>query len=217
MGLGGKLAEIEVSLLDPKAASAKPTQRRGRPPKAKPASNGYDNDFAAPIAEPEPRQPEGLTAHDPELEKIALENLSHILNLMGLTTEIYLRDELDDGHVVFDIEGADSGLLIGSYGETLQALQSILRLVLREKIGRKAYVSLDIEDYRVRRVETLKKLARRAAQDAIKSHRSQNLPPMQPADRRIIHMQLANDERVATSSQGAGKERRVVVTYQGRR
>ena len=227
MGLGGKLAEIQVSLLDPKAATApaKPSKRRGSAPKTKPTRNarhpkpiedGYD-ELETDIAEPKPktRPQEGLTAHDPELEKIASENLSYLLNLMGLTTEIYLRDELDDGHVVFDIEGDDAGLLIGSYGETLQALQSILRLVLREKIGRKAYVALDIEDYRGRRVETLKRLARRAAQDAIKSRQSQSLPPMQPSDRRIVHMQLANDERVATSSQGAGKERRVVVTYQG--
>jgi spoIIIJ-associated protein len=218
MGLGGKLAEIEVSLIDAKdtAAKAKPSKRREREPRhKKSAVNGYDeaeNEFSKPA---KPRPFEGLTEHDAELEKVTSETLSHLLNLMGLTTEIYLRDELDDGHIVFEIEGEDAGSLIGSYGETLQALQSILRLVLRQKIGRKAYVALDIEDYRERRLQTLKKLARRAAQDAIKSHRAQDLPPMRPSDRRIVHMQLADDNRVATSSEGAGKERRVVVTYRG--
>ena len=157
---------------------------------------------------PPPEQPR---ERDAEAEQLVSEILDYFLATMGVVAETYVRDELEDGSLVFEIEGEDAGLLIGRRGETLQALQFLVRMVVNRQLGRKAYILIDVEDYRKRRADMLRRLARRTAGRVATSGRSVALDPMSPGERRIVHMSLANHPRVRTESEGEGNQRRVVL------
>lgn len=139
------------------------------------------------------------------------EILDYFLATMGVVADTYVRDELEEDSLVFEIEGEDAGLLIGRRGETLQSLQFLVRMIVSRQLGRKAYVVIDVEDYRRRRADMLRRLARRTAGRVATSGRSTALDPMSPGERRIVHMSLASHPRVRTESEGEGNQRRVVV------
>ncbi|MEE8045446.1 MAG: RNA-binding cell elongation regulator Jag/EloR [Dehalococcoidia bacterium] len=148
---------------------------------------------------------------DEEAEQLVSELLDYFLGAMGVVAETYVREDDDEGSMTFEIEGQDAGLLIGRRGETLQALQFLVRMVTNRQLGRKAYVVIDIEDYRERRVQMLRRLARRMAGRVGSSGREDSLEPMSPAERRIVHMALAGHPEVRTESEGEGNQRRVVI------
>ena len=158
--------------------------------------------------EREPRQP----GPDPEVEKVAAEVLDYLLGAMDVTVQTFVSEEdSTDSDVAFELEGEDSGLLIGRRGETLQSLQFLLNMIINRRIERSCYVTIDIEGYRERRQENLAETADRAADRAVGSGREQTLQPMTAADRRIIHMTLADHPDVMTESSGQGDQRRVVI------
>jgi spoIIIJ-associated protein len=158
--------------------------------------------------EREPRQP----GPDPEVEKVAAEVLDYLLSSMDVTVQTFVsEEESTDSDVAFELEGEDSGLLIGRRGETLQSLQFLLNMIINKRIERSVYVTIDVEGYRERRQENLAETADRAADRAVGSGREQALQPMTPADRRIIHMTLADHPDVMTESSGEGDQRRVVI------
>ena len=148
---------------------------------------------------------------DEEAEQLVSELIDYFLGAMGVVAETYIREADEDGSMTFEIEGQDAGLLIGRRGETLQALQFLIRMVTNRQLGRKAYVVIDIEDYRERRVQMLRRLARRMAGRVGSSGREDSLEPMSPAERRIVHMALAGHPEVRTESEGEGNQRRVVI------
>jgi len=137
--------------------------------------------------------------------------LDYFLSSMGVVAATYVRDEMVDGALAFDIEGEDAGLLIGRRGETLQALQFLVHMITNRQLGRKAYVVIDVEGYRERRSEILRTLARRTAGRVASEGDATALEPMSPAERRIVHMALADHPRVRTESDGDGARRRVVI------
>ncbi len=148
---------------------------------------------------------------DEEAEQLVSELLDYFLGAMGVVADTYIRDDDEDGSLVFEIEGQDAGLLIGRRGETLQALQFLVRMVTSRQLGRKAFVVIDIEDYRERRLQMLRRLARRTAGRVASSGQEDSLEPMSPAERRIVHMSLAGHPDVRTESEGEGNQRRVVI------
>lgn len=148
---------------------------------------------------------------DEEAEQLVSDLIDYFLGAMGVVAETYIREDEEDGSMTFEIEGQDAGLLIGRRGETLQALQFLIRMVTNRQLGRKAYVVIDIEDYRERRVQMLRRLARRTAGRVGSSGREDSLEPMSPAERRIVHMALAGHPEVRTESEGEGNQRRVVI------
>ena len=148
---------------------------------------------------------------DEEAEQLVSELIDYFLGAMGVVAETYIREDDDEGSMTFEIEGQDAGLLIGRRGETLQALQFLIRMVTNRQLGRKAYVVIDIEDYRERRVQMLHRLASRTAGRVASSGRDDSLEPMSPAERRIVHMALAGHPEVRTESEGEGNQRRVVI------
>lgn len=148
---------------------------------------------------------------DEEAEHLVSELIDYFLGAMGVVADTYIREDDEDGSMTFEIEGQDAGLLIGRRGETLQALQFLIRMVTNRQLGRKAYVVIDIEDYRERRVQMLRRLARRMAGRVGSSGRKDSLEPMSPAERRIVHMALAGHPEVRTESEGEGNQRRVVI------
>jgi len=160
----------------------------------------------------EERRDDGPPAErDAEAEQLVGELLDYFLGAMGVVAETFVRDETDNGSLVFEIEGEDAGLLIGRRGETLQALQFLTRLIVNRQLGRKAYMMIDIEGYRERRYDMLRRLARRTAGRVASSGRPAALDPMSPGERRIVHLSLSRHPRVRTESEGEGSRRHVVI------
>ena len=120
-----------------------------------------------------------------------------------------LKDEEDTVRV--DVSGKDLGILIGFHGETLGALQLILSLMVYKKLGRWQQLVVDVGDWRKKRKENLQKLAKRMAERVKFSGEKQELPPMPPFERRIIHLTLSEDPKVTTESIGEGDDRHVVI------
>jgi len=116
-----------------------------------------------------------------------------------------------DTPLLVDIEGDDLSVLIGHRGETLSALQYITRLIVARELGRATPVVIDVEGYRARREQQLRQLARRMADEAVERGKTMTLEPMPPGERRIIHLELRDHERVYTESVGEGDQRKVTI------
>ena len=153
----------------------------------------------------EPREP------DPEVIEFASEVIDYFLASMGVVADTYIREETDDGVSVFDIEGEDSGLLIGRRGETLQSLQYLVNLIVTHQLGRSAYVQIDIEGYKERRRDTLAGVAARTAERVADTGEAAELEPMPAYERRWVHMALANNTDVRTESSGEGSDRFIII------
>ena len=175
------------------------------------ADNRSDRQDRSERSEDNQRSQPIIREKDEEAEQLVAELLDYFLGTMGVVAETYIREDDEEGSMTFEIEGQDAGLLIGRRGETLQALQFLVRMVTNRQLGRKAYVVIDIEDYRERRVQMLRRLARRMAGRVGSSGRADSLEPMSPAERRIVHMALAGHPEVRTESEGEGNQRRVVI------
>ncbi len=155
-----------------------------------------------------------LSAIEPK-ENEATEYLKSILVGMGFTdVGVTAREAEED--VYFEITcGEDYGNIIGRRGETLDALQYLTRLFVNRANDNNKRVALNVGDYRARREETLRALAKRQAQRVLKYGRSSSLEPMNPYERRIIHTAIQEIEGVTSHSVGEGDRRRVVVTPEG--
>ena len=117
-----------------------------------------------------------------------------------------------EGGLQADIYGGDSGKLIGRGGRTLAALEYLTSAVVnRDEAEPHVRVSVDVGGYKVRRDERLRGVALKAAARARKTGFAVELEPMSAAERRVIHMTLADDPAVESESSGEGKNRRVVV------
>ena len=139
--------------------------------------------------------------------------LQSLISLMDVSAAITLvHAERDDvGGPVFDVDGDDSGLLIGRRGETLRALQFLVSFIASRRLGDRVNLFVDVSGYQERRYETLRNLAQRNARRVASSGREITLEPMPPNERRIVHMALADDPDVNTISDGVGDGRRVVI------
>lgn len=145
-----------------------------------------------------------------EIERRVTDFLDAVFHAVGLTETITFSYE-SDNTVVVDIEGDDTGIMIGKRGQTLDSLQYLTSLVVNK--GREKYirVKLDTENYRQRREETLKNLARNMASKAKRTGHPVELEPMNPYERRIIHAALQGDRYVSTKSEGEEPYRHVVI------
>ena len=117
-----------------------------------------------------------------------------------------------DGALGVEMKGENMGLLIGKRGQTLDALQYLANRVANKHQDGYVRVKLDTENYRARREETLKNLAKNIAYKVKRSKRPVSLEPMNPYERRIIHAALQSDPYVTTHSEGEEPYRKVVVT-----
>lgn len=137
------------------------------------------------------------------------EFLEGIFKEMKLDVVIDVKEK--NGYLVFDLKGKNLGILIGRRGDTLDSLQFLLNLVINEKNGAKVKGIIDIENYRAKREDTLIGLSHKLAAKARKTGQKVVLEPMNPQERRIIHMALQNDRRVSTYSEGEEPYRKVVI------
>ncbi|MBR4014635.1 MAG: protein jag [Anaerotignum sp.] len=143
-------------------------------------------------------------------EKAAESFLREVFLTMGLIVNI--KAELKDKHLFVDLKGDDMGILIGKRGQTLDALQYLVNLVVNKKSSYYISVMLDTENYRQRRKETLESLALNLAKKVKHTKKNVVLEPMNPYERRIIHSALQHDRFVTTFSEGEEPYRNVVIT-----
>ncbi len=139
----------------------------------------------------------------------AKELLDGILQRMSLQCRVTIREEADT--IVLNIEGNDSGLLIGRRGQNLDALQYILNKALNKSDNERKLIMVDSEEYRKRREESLLGLAERIRQKVKKNHKPVSISHMSAHDRRIIHLALQEDESLTTKSRGEGEYRKIVI------
>lgn len=146
----------------------------------------------------------------PEEAKAARAFLSGLTERMGVPAQIEASENEEQLRMV--LSGENMSILIGRRGETLDALQYLTSLNVNR--GREDYlrVSLDTENYRAKREDTLIRLANRMANRAIKTGRKVSLEPMNPYERRVIHSALQPNELVDTHSEGEEPKRHIVIT-----
>lgn len=137
--------------------------------------------------------------------------LADLTKLMGVEVEIAVGNDAE-GNVFISMSGDTLGILIGRRGETLDALQYLTSLHVNK--GQEGYtrVTLDTENYRAKREDTLIRLANRMANRAVKTGRKVSIEPMNPYERRIIHSALQSNQAVDTHSEGDEPNRHVVIT-----
>jgi spoIIIJ-associated protein len=138
--------------------------------------------------------------------------LSETLHLMGITATVDVSRSSDPSvPITLNIEGDDLGVLIGRRGQALSALQYLVRLMVAERLKKWISINVDVDWYKKRHYESLKKLALRLAEQVSRRRRAVTMEPMPPDERRIVHMTLANNPDVLTESTGEGEGRRVVI------
>jgi len=142
--------------------------------------------------------------------------LSDFLDISGfINYEIDCKSNEEDKLIEINLRLEESGVLIGTGGRNLEALEQILRVVINKKIGSEWRLFLDINNYRQNQEEELKEFARKMARQAILNHQEISLPPMTSRQRRVIHLELAFNSEVTTESIGEGKERHIVIKPRG--
>jgi spoIIIJ-associated protein len=199
LGLGNRQARVRLTLLGG-ASSAPP------PPPPEEEDEAFEDEA--------PAEDEAAPA-DHEIQ-VARDTVRELISRMGLTARVSGRwgeaDEPDEPRpVLVDIYGDDLSLLIGRRGESLAALQYITRLIAGKELGNYLPIVVDVEGYRARRERQLRQLARRMAEQAVERGRTMTLEPMPPAERRIIHLELRDHQRVFTESVGEGETRKVTI------
>ena len=143
-----------------------------------------------------------------EVAEDFLGGLVYMLNLQA-TIEHNTADKLPE----IKLAGDDLGVLIGYRGDTLEAVQNLMNVIVHNKTGFKGKVLLDIENYRNRRVQTLCDLATRIAKQVVKNKKSFKLEPMNSYERRVIHAHLQGFEHVTTHSEGKEPDRHLIIDY----
>lgn len=148
---------------------------------------------------------------DEEAVQAGKEFLQKIFNSMKIEVVMEKFVNKADGTVTLKLHGPDMGILIGKHGQTLDALQYLTNLVANKNSSERIRIIIDVEDYRERRIETLTRLASRLADKVKRSGERVVLEPMNPHERKIIHMALQNDRRITTLSEGEEPYRKVVI------
>jgi spoIIIJ-associated protein len=143
-----------------------------------------------------------------EAMRVAEEACREIMRCSGFDVRVLA---VPGDPVRVELQGPDAGRIIGRHGATLQALQYLVARIVGHRVSRHVRVKVDVEGYRVRRENALRSLAQRAADHAVRERRRVELDPMNPEERRVVHLALADDGDVRTESVGEGDDRRVCI------
>jgi spoIIIJ-associated protein len=139
----------------------------------------------------------------------AKESLEGLLALIPVNTSVTAQQS--DGKINLSIEGDTSGLLIGRKGKTLDAIQFLVNKIVCKKLDKKVRVVVDSENYRQRRIESLTQLAHRLGEKAKKARKAVSTTPLNPHDRRIVHLALKKENGLDTRSRGEGILKKVII------
>lgn len=160
-----------------------------------------------------PPQPDYVPEND-DRARDALDFVTKVINEMEMDCRVRLRrprDEDESPEIHIEISGPDSGRVIGKKGQVLTALQFLTHRIVNRSGLEKRHVLVDAEGYRNRRDNTLASMARRLGKQAVEQGKIITFEPMNPRDRRVVHLALAKFEGVVTKSDGEGQSRRVQI------
>ena len=233
-GIGNKLAKVRVSIksatnavvheateqkkeqkTETKVESSKEPFVESPMGKKVPAERGIPTENAVeksvekkredikPLLQTKPEDLKNLTEHP------ALTFIKDTIDSMGLKMSV--KASGNEEFVFLELEGEDTGTIIGKRGQTLDAIQYLTSLVVNK--GKEEYVRvvIDAENYRAKREKTLQQLADRLADKVARSKRPMKLEPMNPYERKVIHSTLQNHPKVVTRSEGEEPYRRVII------
>lgn len=220
LGIGAQPAVIRVSYEVPDEPAKKESVPAPAPKKEekKPEPKKAEEKKSEKKPEPkkaEPKKPaEKKPAPVDETEEFAAVRsfVSGLMERMGVEADIEISRR-DNGGINVKLSGSGMGAIIGRRGETLDAIQHLTNYVVNRDSDKHMHISVDAENYRAKREESLTKLAEKMAEKAIKYKRSMALEPMNSYERHVIHTALQNYDGVTTSSTGVEPNRRVVVSY----
>lgn len=191
--------------------------KRERPPRQSALSSEQSFDYEV---EDDIAAPQGEEIPDEQADEVARTGkvvLGELLTRMDIHGKISLHRaeptrEDEEMHWILNITGKQIGRLIGRRGETLAALQYILRLIISRRLQTRANIIVDAGSYKANRSDRLKQLAHRMADQALSQGRTITLEPMPPHERRIIHLALRTRPEVTTRSIGEGDSRKVTIS-----
>lgn len=211
-GLGGRQVRIRLTIkTDEETLPAPPPPPPASKPEPQPApAKEAVSRPRPPAAPPPPEQSE-----TDRLLALTEETLSTLLAHMHLQAQVSAHYQEDDREnrrtIAVDIRGNDLSILVGRRAETLNALQYIASLIIGKQVEQWVQLTIDVEGYRSRRERQLRQMARRMAEQAVKTGRRQTLEPMSAAERRIIHLELRDHPEVTTESIGEEPNRKVTI------
>lgn len=197
--------------VEPKKVEAVQPQKAAVEKKAdEPQKDAFEKAVEKEVKE-EVKKETKLVEVQPQTIKAVEDFLKNTMKAMDM--EVELKTEIDqDGALCVDMSGEHMGILIGKRGQTLDSLQYLANRVANKHQEGYVRVKLDTENYRARREETLRHLAKNIAHKVKRNRRPVALEPMNPYERRIIHSALQSDPYVMTHSEGEEPFRKVVIT-----
>lgn len=221
LGIGAEDARVRLMEKPPVAPASPPPPKPSpvAPPKPE-DSVSIQEELRQPVSPPAevPDAADDAWGEDADLLHLSRDILENVLTRMGLEATVETRmgydlieEEPETPPLVLNIQGEDLGILIGRRGETLRALQYLVRLMVSHQIKRWSNLVVDVEDYRVRRRQTLRSLAQRMAERVAYSGHTHALEPMPAYERRIVHICLRDHPHVRTHSVGEGERRKVTL------
>ncbi len=233
LGMGAQPARIQVTYEAPDPAPEAPKSALGSASRSKPK--------AKPVAQPQPKQeapkpapkqeaPKPVAAPKEEVKKAPKEPKVYAAAEAGSVEEkieVFLKGLLEHmgsnavphawcaegNNYKVDLVGEDLGYLIGRRGDTLDALQHLANYSINRDVEGHIRISVDAEEYREKREESLRRYAQKKAHQVLKARRRTTLEPMNAYERHIIHAALQETENITTHSTGTEPNRRVVIEY----
>ena len=205
LGIGAQDARVRLIPIQQKQA---PEPQEQAP---EPVEESPPEEIAAPEEEPiaTPAEAEEILAEAGELLQGLLDRMGIRAKVRGYQGE--KQEEQQEAPLILNIEGDDLGILIGRRGDTLAALQYIVRLMVNHRRRRWVNIVVDVEEYKTRRERQLRQLALRMAERVVRTGKPVRLEPMPARERRIIHLALRDHPDVITQSIGEGEHRRVTI------
>lgn len=202
-------AEVEAELSAPQPVEPTPPVARQAPKAAALETAPADSNVLAP-EQAEMSKEEELILH------VARESVEELLERMKVRARVTVHrgqaeDDKDRAPVQVDVRGDDLSILIGPKAETLNALQYIASLIVSKEIGKSVPMVVDVEGYRARRSQQIRQIARRMAEQAVRTGRRQVLEPMPANERRLVHIELRDHPDVVTESVGEDPHRKVTI------
>ncbi|RPI87520.1 MAG: KH domain-containing protein [Chloroflexi bacterium] len=209
-GIGSRHARVRL------AVKSGPGEMVSAPVRAEPQAKPAVQMEAEPPYKPVDTETKVITEGDDESLIVARETVAELLERMKVKASVEAHYGKSDEHstrvpIMVDVYGDDLSILIGRRAETLNALQYISALIVSKELGHSVTVIVDVEGYRNRRENQIKQLARKMAEQAVKTGRRQILEPMPANERRIIHMELRENPAVKTESIGEEPRRKVTI------
>lgn len=200
-----------VKAADPEAAPAPRAEKPAPRPQADKPAEVTAPESEKPVVSAKPLPEEQWTAE----AKAAVAFIDGLLVKLGVEGRAVVVDTTEADHIRIEIQGPDMGPVIGRRGDTLDAIQYLASLVLNKTTEEHVRLTIDTENYRVKRAESLERLARKMAGKVLRYHKAMTLEPMNPYERRIIHSALQDYKGVTTHSTGTEPNRRVVISPEG--